>query len=97
MSAIPVSKSVVGTCYMHQDGSYLGKFKEIGRGQQYTEGPAAGNYRPIYVFQNRTIDDWPVEYVMTTSCKNGGKRKGTRKSRRNKRRNNKRRNNSRRV
>lgn len=89
MSTIPVSKSVIGVCYVNQDGSYLGRFLGISRGQEYMEGPFAGRFRPIYAFENGIINDsYPIEKVTATPCKNGGKRKGTRKTRRNKRINN---------
>jgi hypothetical protein len=82
MAFIPVYKSVSGKCYQHEDGTYLGEFKERGNGTMREEGPGAGTYRPIYVFANKTLgDNYPSDKVKEVPCETGGKRR-TRKHKR---------------
>ncbi len=75
-------KSVEGKCYEHENGTYLGKYKGTSNGEEYTEGPAAGRFRPIYDFENKTLpDDYPQHRVKEVPCRTGGKRR-TRKHKR---------------
>lgn len=87
MSAIKIFKSVVGTCYNHKDGRYLGKYLRMdSREREGGHGRA-----PIYVFEKEIIqDNYPADEVIATECiTTGGRRRNrraTKKARRHRRR-----------
>ena len=71
MNAINVHTCKVGRCYDRlSDGMYLGSYKGMGRGYLREEGPGAGTYSPIYLFENATLKDtYPVDMVIEVGCK----------------------------
>jgi len=83
MAFVEVRKSVEGKCYEHENGTYLGKYKGTSPGAPYgDDGPAAGRFRPIYDFENKSLpDDYPQPKVKEVPCRTGGKRR-TRKHKR---------------
>jgi hypothetical protein len=81
-------KAVVGKCYEDESGFYLGAYLKMGsRPRDPLDSGAGQTLSPVYVFENRSIEDtYPMPKVKEVPCKTAGRRKSKKAGRRTRKR-----------